>query len=553
MRRARTIATLLVLGGLARGRDSEAQVPRIESRAESSGYDETSRYADVVRFVDEIRRVDPSVRVETFGRSAEGRDLPLLFLADPPATTPVQARRSGKPVVFVMANIHAGEVEGKEAALHLARRVAVGDLRPLLARMTILIAPIYNADGNEAISPRNRPEQNGPVAGVGSRENAGGLDLNRDFMKLESPEARALVRLMGRWDPHLTIDLHTTNGSDHGYHLTYSIPLNPAVDPRIAAFERDRMMPAIGRAMLDRHRLRTYYYGNFAETNPNTRRPEPRSWQAFTHLPRIGQNYVGLRNRLAILSEAYSYLDFRGRIAATEAFVEEILRYVADRGPEVVRLTEEADDDATRRGQSASPGNLGVEFAMTPLPSPVEILVGEVRQVANPRSGLVMSVMVEDRVTPVRMLDYGQFAATRSVARPFAYLVRPDEDLRPIRDLLMRHGIVIEELTGPLRAEVEVFDVTEVRRSPRPSQGHREVRLSGQSRRETAEFPARTILVRSSQPLATLASYLLEPESDDGLVTWNVLDARLAPGRPVPVSKLIGVVNVPTRIIPPDR
>ena len=126
-----------------------------------------------------------------------------------------------------MANIHAGEVEGKEAMQHFARRIVLGDLRPLLDKLIILIAPIYNADGNEKINVMNRTAQNGPLGGVGVRENSKGLDLNRDYMKLDSPEAQSLVRLFNRWDPHLTVDLHTTNGSYHGYHLTYSIPLNP--------------------------------------------------------------------------------------------------------------------------------------------------------------------------------------------------------------------------------------------------------------------------------------------------------------------------------------
>ena len=123
-----------------------------------------------------------------------------------------------------MANIHAGEVEGKEAVLHLARRLTLGDLQPLLRSAVWLFAPIYNADGNEKVSLENRSEQYGPVGGVGTRENARGLDLNRDFMKLESSEARALVAVFTRWNPDVVVDLHTTNGSYHGYHLTYAPP-----------------------------------------------------------------------------------------------------------------------------------------------------------------------------------------------------------------------------------------------------------------------------------------------------------------------------------------
>src|SRR5262249_2914898 len=161
-------------------------------------------------------------------------------IADPPVSRPEDLRHNARDVIFVMANIHAGEVEGKEAMFSIARRIALGDLKPVLANLVVLIAPIYNADGHEKISVQHRTLPNGPLGGVGTRENAMGLDLNRDYMKLESPEAQGLVRLFNRWDPHLTVDLHTTNGSYHGYHLTYSPPLNPNADPGLIAFEREK-------------------------------------------------------------------------------------------------------------------------------------------------------------------------------------------------------------------------------------------------------------------------------------------------------------------------
>src|SRR6266436_5372035 len=250
----------------------------LKSRAEQTNYEETSRYDDVVRFFNQLQQRTSLMRLENFGASHEGRALPLAILSDPPIALPREARDSGKPIVFVLANIHAGEVEGKEAAQHLARRLINGDLRPLLKKVIVLIAPIYNADGNERISLTNRVPQNGPIGGVGVRENAQGLDLNRDFIKLEAPESMALVRLLNAWDPHVTVDLHTTDGSYHGYHLTYSIPLNPTVDPRIIAYHREKMMPAIGKAMLAQHSFRTYYYGNFANTISESAKPNERAW-----------------------------------------------------------------------------------------------------------------------------------------------------------------------------------------------------------------------------------------------------------------------------------
>lgn len=538
------IATLLLLSVSA-----QAQESTLKSRPELTDYEETSRYDDVLRFFDELQKRSPLVRVETFGYSVEGRALPLAILSDPPITQPRDARASGKLIAFVFANIHAGEVEGKEAMQHVARRILLGDLRPLLDKLIILIAPIYNADGNEKISVQNRTEQNGPLGGVGARENAKGLDLNRDYMKLESPEAQSLVRLFNRWDPHLTVDLHTTNGSHHAYHLTYSIPLNPTCDPRIIAYHREKMMPAIGKAMLAQHKLRSYFYGNFEGFSDTPGEAGKRRWEAFTHQPRIGQNYVGLRNRLTILSEAYSYLGFRRRVEVTEAFVEEILKYSAVHGAEMARLANQVDLDTIRRALTGASFQMGVEYELKPLPKPVEILVGEVTKVNNPRSGRDMTVMVEDKVTPMMMQDYGLFAAKRTIPTARAYLFRREDGTRAVIEKLLQHGIAVEELTSPLTTEVESFVIDSVKKSTRSFQGHNEVKLTGQYRKETVTLPAGSIIVRAAQPLGTLAAYLLEPESDDGLTSWNFLDVYLGEGKVHPIHKAVGDVKVPGRLI----
>ena len=522
---------------------------KLKSRAELTNYEETTRYEEVLSFIAELQKRSPLIRLESFGKSEEGRMLPLMILSDSPISNPRDARATGKPIVFIMANIHAGEVEGKEAMLHLSRRILFGDLRPLLSKLIILIAPIYNADGNEKINLNNRTAQNGPIGGVGVRENSKGYDLNRDYMKLDSPEAQSLVNLCNRWDPHLTVDLHTTNGSYHGYHLTYSQPLNPNTNAAILNYHRDKMMPAITRAMLQRHKFRSYYYGNFPRFENKPKEGEKTRWEAFTHQPRIGQNYHGLRNRLTILSEAYSYLTFKRRVEVTEAFVEEIFKYAAANAAEIQQLTKRADEETVRKFLSNETVQEGVAFEMRALPKPVDILIGEVVKVKNPRSGKDMTAMVEDKFKPVRMDDYGIFAATKSVNAPRAYIFTPEKRLQGVIEKLLQHGIAVEELTAPLAAEVDVFTMRSVTRAPRAFQNHNEVKLTGEYKKASMTFAAGTIIVRTAQPLGILACYLLEPESDDGLVDWNFFDAYLEAGNTFPVYKLMQNVNAASRLI----
>ena len=520
------------------------QAPDLRTRAEITTYEETSTYDDVQRLIDGLVTTTPLVHTESFGKTEEGRDMPLLVIADPKVTTPDAARKLGRPIVFVQANIHAGEVEGKEAILMLARRLVSGDLRPLTRQLVILIAPDYNADGNEKVSPMNRTAQNGPVAGVGTRENGKGLDLNRDYMKLDSLEARALVGLMNKWDPHVLVDLHTTNGSYHANHLTYSPILNPNADARLIAFSRDRMLPAIRAAMLDRHQWRTYYYGNFAPEDGGGREssrvdptnPGNTTWRTFDHRPRFGNNYAGLRNRIAILSEAYSYLDFKGRVEVSEDFVEEIWRSVVANAKTIMTLTSQADRQFTTP-PNGRPVELGVDFAIRALPEKVGIFVGDVRKVPNPRSGREMLAMT-DMAVPVAMKDYGVFAATRSVAMPKGWLIPANPRVTAAVERLRWHGVTIQEITDPAQVSVERFVIADYTRSERAFQGHREARLKGVFENAQLSVTPGALLVPANQPLARLAFYLLEPESDDGLVTWNVIEDGLAAGQSYPIYRV---------------
>jgi hypothetical protein len=526
-----------------------AQSTGRQTRAEMTNYEETSTYADVMFVIDDLVKSSPLVHAESFGRSEEGRELPLIAIADPKVTTPEAARRLGRPIVFVQANIHAGEVEGKEAILKLARRLATGDLKPMTRQMVFLIAPNYNADGNEKISPMNRTAQNGPAGGVGTRENSKGFDLNRDYMKLDTAEARSLVGLMNKWDPHVLVDLHTTNGSYHAYHLTYSPILNPNADPRLIEFTRSKMLAPINAAMLKTHNWRTYYYGNFSPEGGGGREsarvdpanPGDVTWRTFDHRPRFGNNYAGLRNRIAILSEAYSYLDFKGRVDVTEDFVEEIYKSVHANAKQIMTLTAQADR-AMSAPTNGKPVELGVDFEIATLQDKVEILVGDVTKQPNPKSGRDMLVMAQT-AAPVLMKDYGIFVATRSLALPKGWLIprtlAGSPRLAAALDRLRWHGIKIQEFANDQQLAVERFSIAEITKAPRPFQGHQEARLKGAFDRAQLTVDAGSLYIPANQPLARLAFYLIEPESDDGLVTWNVIEEGLGVGQTYPIYRVV--------------
>ncbi len=498
----------------------------LRTRPERTDYVETSRYADVMAFVEAVTDASPRLHLTRYGYTIEGREMPLVVAGDVADASPEAIRATGKLRVLVQGNIHAGEVEGKEAVLEILRSIAQGEHADWFDDLVILFTPIYNADGNERVNLYNRPYQHGPTGGMGQRPNAQGFDLNRDHMKLASSEARNFARLLTDYDPQVTLDLHTSDGSFHGYHLTYSPPLNPDTDPAIVAFLRGELLPAVARTMRADGGWESYHYGNFDGFEQRPKADSP-GWYTFDHRPRFNNSYVGLRNRVAILSEAYAYITFEDRIAVTRAFVEEILTYAADHTDEIVALTRAAD----ARSIVGTP--MAVRSTFAP-PDTTTILVGDVTRERNPFSGAPMFLRTDD-VTPRAMLDFTTFAASETTVAPAAYLI-PESETRVLENLAF-HGIQ----TTPAQVgdqRVEVFAIDSVRVSPRAFQGVNEQEVFGSYRAEERAIPENTLRVDVAGPLARLIVYLLEPRSDDGLVDWGFFGDTLKAGGTYPIWRV---------------
>lgn len=524
LRSTTALAGLAVIAGASLAGQERAGPVTLLTRPERTQFRETSSYQDVVAYVEHLARVSPVIHLSTFGYTMEGRPLPLVVVtAGDPAAAAVIA--SGKVRVFVQANIHAGEVCGKEAVQILLREIANGDHRAWLDSLVLLIAPTYNADGNERVRLTNRPRQHGPVGGMGQRTNAQGLDLNRDHMKLESPEARSLVGLMRRYDPHVLMDLHTTNGTRHAYHLTYAPPLHPDTDGAIVAMLRGAWLPDVTATIEAEHGWHYYYYGNL----PWSSATGERGWYTYDHRPRYNTNYVGLRNRIGILSEAYAYASFEDRVRASLWFVEESVEWAYRHASEVRALVEAAD----RRSVVGQLLSLRADARRSD--DSVTILMGEVVEERNPYSGAVM-LRRTDTVRPERMPEFGTFRATETLAAPAAYVV--PAELEVVRRKLDEHGIRWHRLERAERRRVERFVIDSTRTAQREFQGHRERQLFGRYETVEVTVPVDAVVVPVDQPLGRLAFHLLEPRSDDGLANWNLLDAALEGATLYPILRL---------------
>jgi len=524
----------LALAALQQAREERPAMPididdALLTVAERSDFRATSLHADVLALLDALAAASPLVRRGSLGTTSEGRDIPWITIADPPVATAEEAAASGKTRVFVFANIHAGEVCGKEGLLMLARQILLApdapEHRALLEHLVLVFAPIYNGDGNERISTTSRPEQDGPEQGQGIRANAMGLDLNRDYMKVEAPETAAMLAFLSEWEPHLVFDLHTTDGSFHRYLLTYAPPLNPEGPGAPIGFVRDRMLPAVSARLLARTGQDTFLYGNFEAAEPGG--DDHAVWATYSAQPRFGAQYHGLRGHMSILTEAYSHAPFRERVLVQLEFLRECLAFAAEHAEPIRRTVEQAWATAAQGG----PRTVGFRHVLAAADEPA-VIKGWVE--TKDESGKAAPTS-EPRDYEVRHDDH--FVPTLEVVVPRAYLLPPGHDA--VLANLRRHGLQMQPWQGgSAPTPVEVYRIDAITRAEQPFEGHRLVSVEATLRRESRSLGPDWTVVPVAQSLGTLAVYLLEPQSDDGLLAWNAFDATLAEGQDFPVLRL---------------
>lgn len=494
------------------------------TRAESTRYTQTSRHAEVMAFIAALAsRKDARLHVGEFGQSPEGRALPLLVLSSEGVDTPARARALGRPVVLIINGIHAGEVEGKEASLMLARDLLDGHDASLLEHLTLVIVPLFNPDGNDRIDPGHRklnlPKlegQLGPVAGVGTRTNAAGVNLNRDYMRQQSLEMQLLQsRVCQPWAADLTIDCHATNGSVHRYALTYDTPhtvMSGRAEP--IAWMREQLLPEVTRRMRAHTGLETFFYGNFFSDEGGHKSSE--CWTTYTHHPRFGSNYRGLTGRCDLLLETYAYIPFEQRVYTTYQFLVESLRFVAEHAAALSAVVAQS---------IVPPRQIAVRYELHDEPGMVPILTREPR-------------VLDGQPAIVRLPHRCRFVGSETITRPLAYLVPP-----PVATLLRAHGLAVRELTRATgaelqRATVEGIELEGTRHILESSLGERQLRVSWQDERR--RLPAGSLLVATEQPLGAIACYLCEPRSDDGLLAAGLLDS-LNSGAAFPAERVLAL------------
>jgi hypothetical protein len=490
--------------------------------SEKSNFIKTSTYAEVMQFINSIKEKSANAHVISMGKSPEGKEIPVVILANPQIKTAEEAKASGKPVIYIQGNIHAGEVEGKEAVMMLMRDILLGDKSYWLENQIILFAPIYNTDSNDKMEKGRRPSQEDSPLEIGIRENSQGLDLNRDGVKMEAPETQGLIiNIITKWDPQLFVDLHTTNGTWHAYSLTWAPSYHSAGEYGPYDFTNNVMLKSITKTAKEKYDLLLGPYGEYdlRETWP------PKNFFTYNHHPRYLVNQFGLRNRMAILSEAFSHERFYQRIFSTYSFVTEILEFTHRNAQKIVATNKQAEEAAVKNVlDNAGKVKKGVRFKMVPLETFEKFRTYDyVREKKPDNSGKLFRT--GNIVTYDSVIYHAKFAADKESTLPRGYVI--PSDFAFIAEHLKKHGVTVQQLNKGQTFQGETFTFSALEKSKRKFEGHFMAEAKGDFKSGSRKFKKGDYLIDLAQPLANFIFYLLEPQSDDGLVNWNFFDAYL--------------------------
>lgn len=498
-----TLATPLAAQTQAQAQQAQAQAwPRTWQEQNDFKAGPTP-FEPLMKFWYELDRLSPEVSIRPLTMTLLDREFTLVTVSRDPILNPQDALRSGKTIVLIANAVHGNETAGKEASQLIARELVAGDLKQVLDDVIVLFIPLINPDGGE----------------VRRRTNEEGFDMNRDYIKLESQEIHALVtKVMNEWTPDIHLDTH--HGGSAPYTVTWQATLNPAADAELRAYPYQKIFPRIRQA------LRKHDYDGFDYSGEITVNGV-RGWGSTSVEPRKHHVYTGLTNSIGILvetprnshrlrangtkleeiPEAERYFH---QVRGQEILMRTVLEFAAENRDEIRKLTTASRLRAIRNGASYSENDR---------------IVLDYRLVSRGKE----QIWIRDEQAPLGYKPesrdiFLKYEVTRTTPRALGYVLPPS--MAKVVPLLLDQGIAVHRFTAPTTLELEVYDATEVREEEY-FQGHYLKSASVTKATEKVEVPAGAYYIATAQSRGNLISYIMEPESDDNLITWGYADHLL--------------------------
>ncbi|WP_426073411.1 M14 family metallopeptidase [Janthinobacterium sp. DSP2-3-3] len=485
----------------------------LKTVAEYSGFQNTGRYEEVEALCQRFEDHHPKqVRCFEYGRTPEGRRMLALAVSNTGALTPEAAKLRKIPVLLVQGGIHAGEIDGKDAGFLALREVLEGKAAAgALDKQVLLFVPVFNVDGHERFGAWNRPNQRGPQE-MGWRSTAQNFNLNRDYMKADSPEMQHMLALVNAWDPLAYVDLHVTDGAQFEPDISIQVEPVHAGDAalRVAGKAlRDGVLADLAKQGSD---PKPFYMSFAEEDNPQS------GFVDSTPNPRFSHGYFLLRNRFGVLVETHSWKDYPTRVRITRNTIVSLLSHMAQHGAAWRQTAVEADLRAMRLAGSQLPLSYKTTetsrmiafrgYAYTRTPSEVS---GALMTRYDEKTPQIWNVPLRDEIVP----------DLQATAPKAGYLV-PCAQAKMVGAKLRQHGIAYKEMTGFFsRQNVEIFRATQVKFGAQSFEGRQTVAVQGEWQKAVRLVDRCVLYVPVNQPKARLVMALFEPRAPDSLLAWG--------------------------------
>ncbi|MDQ2702803.1 MAG: M14 family metallopeptidase [Pseudomonadota bacterium] len=486
--------------------------PDLTTVAERSGFQRTGRYEEVIALCDAFARAYPdAVRCETFGTSPEGRPMKLLVATRSGAFTPEAAAAKKLPVLLAQGGIHAGEIDGKDAGFQLLRQMLDGEAAPgALDKLVFLFVPVFSVDGHENFRAWNRPNQRGPEE-MGFRTTAQRLNLNRDYVKADAPEMRAMLGLLQTWDPLVMLDLHVTDGAKFQHDISITgEPVNSG-DPELRKAGR-ALRDGIAARLSAQGSLPVTFYPSFVGDD------DPASgFRDGVNPPRFSHGYMPLRNRLAILVETHSWRTYPERVASTRNTVLDAIELTVANATQWQALADAADRNAAALGGKP----VALSYKATDKVRMIDFLGYAYARTPSDVSGTLMTRYDETTPQVWKIPLRDEIVPDLEIVAPRAGYLVPAAHARRVARWLDTHGIRYQPIEQPLQLQAQAFEAEKVEFAANSVEGHQRLEIDGQWQDTRASLQAGALFVPVAQPLARLLVHILEPQAPDSMAAWG--------------------------------
>jgi hypothetical protein len=484
---------------------------------EKSGKLETPGYQATIDYCKQLAAGSEMIHFVTFGKSAQGREMPMLILDRQGFMDPGSIRASGRTILLVQACIHAGECEGKDAGLMLFRDLAIFPRTSLkfLDNVSIIFIPIFNVDGHERFGPFNRINQNGPRE-MGWRTTAGNLNLNRDFLKADAPETQAWLRMFNQWMPDFFIDCHTTDGADYQYILTYLMEIYGDMDEGLSNWSKNSFLLQM-QSHLNNGGYPVFPYVDFRNWH------DPRSGLiSEVAPPMLSQGYTALRNRPGLLIETHMLKPYRQRVEGTYECILTALEILNKESGNLKRLIQNADQFVSSESFLTTPFPLQFETSMDDS-TMVEFLGMEYNVEKSDLSGGDWFKYTKTPAT-FHIPYFSSAKPVHTTKLPYAYVIPPEWS--NVIDRLTIHGIKGTKLSRNETIKISTCRFKNPKWQQNPYEGrHPVTNIEYDEIVETRLFPAGSVVVEMMQPAARIIPHILEPKGNGSFVYWGFFDA----------------------------